>query len=411
MKIRTLLMHSEKKTMDKSIDKYKELCTGCGLCHSIENVPFNVDEKGFIYPILKGNNASFCKKYCPSSENHSSMIMRVLEKNIWGQSESTYIGWSNNAGIRIKASSGGVLTSLCVFLLENGYIDGVIQVRASEDSQIDTDTVISRSKKDILNCMGSRYTTSSPLYKIKDLISEGERYAFVGKPCDVSTLRLYLMNDNSLNNQIRYLFSFFCAGMPSRTANKTLLKELGGTEETCTLLTYRGNGWPGFATAKFLNAPDGRLTYNDAWGNVLGRDLRPACRFCLDGIGLMSDVVCGDAWYEDDYGNPDFSEHEGRNIIFTRTKNGESIIHEASEKGYLYLTELKGYNRYLRKIQKYQFERKTTMLGTVLALKQCGRVVPSYRTRKLVKFAFMSSPRLVLSRYKGTIKRILDNKI
>ena len=46
--------------------------------------------------------------------------------------------------------------------------------------------------------------------------------------------------------------SFFCAGLPSIDAQKKLLEEMGCNSRVVSL-RYRGNGWPGYATANLEN--------------------------------------------------------------------------------------------------------------------------------------------------------------
>lgn len=109
-----------------------------------------------------------------------------------------------------------------------------------------------------------------------------------------------------LKETIPYLFSFFCMGLPSESAQIKLLKKLECKE--CKSLDYRGNGWPGFATAIDKDSKVHQITYDESWGEILGRDLMPVCKFCIDGIGEMADIACGDAWYLTSENTPDFSE-------------------------------------------------------------------------------------------------------
>lgn len=69
-----------------------------------------------------------------------------------------------------------------------------------------------------------------------------EKYAFVGKPCDVQSFKLYLVEDEELSEKIVLTLSFYCAGIPSVEAQKELLSHLGcNSEKECKRLDYRGN--------------------------------------------------------------------------------------------------------------------------------------------------------------------------
>lgn len=387
-----------------------EYCTGCGLCKSVCNVRFVQDSKGYNVPQLENNEQlRFCERVCPAAGAPSKMM--AAEK-AWGKTEKVYLGWSSNSDIRRKASSGGVLTSLCCYLLDMKIVDGIIQTTYDDKLPYKTRTVVSYSSKDVLSCMGSRYSISSPLFDICEMVKDNNTYAFVGKPCDVSALKMYFRDNKNLANKIKYLFSFFCAGEPSELAQKKLLHQLGcKTEAECYSLQYRGNGWPGYATVEKKDGTKSTMTYNDSWGKILGRDVRKCCRVCLDGIGEFADVSCGDAWYLTKDGKPDFTERDGRNVVFARTRSGAELLEQAYNSGYVNLNPYKDYEEVLRQIQKYQYERRATMGIMLTAMRLCGKTIPLYDKYILKQFGKMGSFSQKVKRLFGTMKRIKQGKI
>lgn len=50
------------------------------------------------------------------------------------------------------------------------------------------------------------------------------------------------------------------------------------------------------------------MSYNESWGNILGKYLQKRCKICPDGIGEFADIVCADAWHGDKSGYPNFEE-------------------------------------------------------------------------------------------------------
>ncbi len=389
------------------MERYKEYCTGCGLCKAVNDVNFEIDDKGFNIPILKEKDRELCSTVCLASKNASK---RIYSKNIWGDFNSVFLGWSNNKEIRENASSGGVLTSLCCYLLESGKVDGIIQTTVG-DKIYETKTIVSHTTEEVCNCLGSRYSISSPLENILNLLEEGKKYAFVGKPCDVTSLKLYMENNTSLSNSIIYTLSFFCAGQPSLNAQKKLLKALDcANEEECISLRYRGNGWPGYATVQKIDGKCNKISYNESWSKILGRDVRKSCRFCIDGIGSLADISCGDAWYLLKNNKPDFSEHKGRNIVFSRTRKGETLLNDAVQGGFIHTEEYKELNN-LKLIQKYQFERRSTMFSMILAIKISLKKSPFYSFSTLLSFSKNVGVIKQFKRFSGTIKRIINKKI
>lgn len=389
---------------------YSEYCTGCGLCKSFKDVSLYNDEKGYLTPKINHSEIDFCSKVCPAG---GKALDRYQNGTIWGIYRNVALGWSLDNEIRKKSSSGGVLTTLCIYILENHLVDGVIQTRRAIEDIRKTETIVSRTKEDVLSCMGSRYTTSSPLMNLNELLRNGERYAFVGKPCDVSALRLYMDEVNpELKSQIKYLFSFFCAGQPSLHANNKLVKALGGEKlEECQDLQYRGNGWPGYATLTKKDGSKQQMDYETSWMKILGRDVRKICRFCADGTGELADISCGDAWYLGENNRPDFTERPGRNVIFARTEQGEHLLREVIESGQIISEVFEPEQGGLKKMQPYHYTRKASLQVYKWALRLCGRSFPLYDNRKLSLFAKGFAFKQKILRFGGTVQRVLKGTI
>ena len=393
----------------KEMKMYETFCTGCGLCHSAQNVNYYIDDKGFFKPLLKDSDLSFCSKICPASGidyNKKSTL-------IWGDCTSVIYAYSSNENIRKNASSGGVLTTLAIFLLENKLIDGVLQIKVKDDDQLHNFLTFNTSKEEIIECCGSRYNISNPLISILQIIDYSKKYLFIGKPCDVFALKNYLNIHVELKEVFRYMFTFFCAGIPSMRANMNLLKIIGVDSSNIKKIIYRGNGWPGLTTIVDKNDNIKTMPYVESWGKILGRDVNKYCRFCTDGMGEMADISCGDAWYLNTDKSPDFSEHDGRNVVVIRNSKGNEIVQNAIRQGYIIkepiatseiLSEMKN-------IQQYQYIRKATLYSRFLAMKICRKATPIYSRRIIRKWAknecFVQQLRFFL----GTFKRILQKKL
>ena len=382
-----------------------EYCIGCGLCKSELDVEMKENAKGYIYPTLTNKNEDFLKNVCPIMDNH----IKVKEYNsIWGNIEMVVGAYASDADIRKKASSGGALTALALYLLDTGKVDGIIQV--SQDASNPTKTVcqISTTREQVLNCCGSRYSISSPWYELSTKVDMTKKYAAIGKPCDILALRR-LRDYDKKYNCIEYLLSFFCAGLPSQDAQRELLSKIGCKNEKCTSLTYRGNGWPGYTTAIDADGKEYTMEYSRAWGKILGRDVHPYCRLCIDGIGEAADISCGDGWYIKD-GEPDFTERDGRNIVFTRNAIGTRLLKSAMESGYVVYENWENLDE-LKIIQKHQYTRKTTMKSKLLGYNLCLRKVPSYDGKLLSGYAKKASFKQKVKIFLGTVKRIVQRKI
>lgn len=373
----------------------------------MRDVEFELNDKGFPQPKLADKDLLFCTDVCPAS----GKLWETCDGKVWGKYRKVYLGWSTDENIRQLSSSGGVLTTVAIYLLEQGIVDGIIQTRQDATLSYATETVISRTREDVLKCMGSRYSISSPLESVKQIVETGKKYCFIGKPCDVYALKAYMRHDEKLAEMIPITMSFFCAGVPSRNAQRKLLAKLGSSEDQCADLRYRGDGWPGFTTATNKNGERHQITYNESWGKILGRDVRKSCRLCLDGIGAFADIACGDAWYLRE-GKPDFSEGDGRNVIFARTDNGEKILKAALDSDAL---RLEDYNNRidaeLKLIQAYQYNRRTTMKFMLFAMRICRKSRPNYSSIVLKNLSKYATTKDKIRKFIGTLKRIYLGKI
>lgn len=386
--------------MDKAIHDY---CVGCGLCQSIGKAELVKDKKGYMSPVAGEQNWLY--DVCPAG---GSQCRSMDFAHIWGKTESVYYAYSSDPIIRKKASSGGALTEIASYLLESHKVDAILHTCADGEDPTKTVVCVSTSRDELIDRSGSRYAISYPLSTIASL-DDKKRYAFIGKPCDVTALKNYQRSSPEIAQMIPIALSFFCAGLPSLNAQEKLIREMGCTGKIETL-RYRGDGWPGYAAAMQYDGKVFKMDYNTSWGKILGRDIMKMCRFCLDGIGEMADIACCDAWYLTNDNKPNFSEAEGRNAVFCRSNLGEQIVKEVSKAGKLVVSDFSDYEDKLKYMQFYQHDRRATMFAKYLAMKMCFKPFPKY-TVKIFKYQKGVSLMRRLRILKGTIGRVVKGKI
>ena len=146
---------------------------------------------------------------------------------LWGPTHFTGTGYASDAALRHQASSGGVLSALLVHALETGMVDFVVQTGAHPNQPTGNRTGVSTSAADIFAAAGSRYAPSSPLAGLEVWLSRPGRFAFVGKPCDVTALRARARQDPRIAEKVPLMLAFFCAGMPSAAGTRRILDRLG----------------------------------------------------------------------------------------------------------------------------------------------------------------------------------------
>jgi coenzyme F420 hydrogenase subunit beta len=349
-------MPSQQLKFDR-IQKYN-LCIGCGLCEAMgkeHGYTMDITSEGFYKPVCSGSrNAEFEKQVgeiCPGINLNAPKS----DNDIWGNITGLYNSWSTDVEVRRNGSSGGGISAICIYLIEEKIVDGILHVGKLSGKSIYNELSVSRSRTEIIQKASSKYAPAKIFNSLIDIFENTEgAFAFVGKPCDIAGLKNFLEINPQYKDRIKYRISFFCAGMPSYNATLKLF-ERAGQKELPYFLKYRGDGWPGYFTAKFDNGEVYKVSYEESWGEVLGRQVHPRCKICPDGIGLMADLVFGDAWETKD-GYPDFKERDGISLAIVRTQQGNDLIKAASAEGYISIDELQ--KDKVEKMQPYQYERR-----------------------------------------------------
>jgi coenzyme F420 hydrogenase subunit beta len=384
-------------------------CIGCGLCASLapEAISMTMAETGYLRPVQTADvsstvNASIMQ-HCPGISIDAAAT--TIENDVlWGPIVSSRTGHATDITLRKHASSGGVISALATHLVESKAVDFVVQVTASETSPIDNVTVRNINAETIYEAAGSRYAPSAPLEKLFEYLSQPGKFALVGKPCDIAALRSLAKVDTRIDKKIPYMISFFCAGIPSRKASLRIVNELGFQESQLKKFSYRGDGWPGFATAETNDGRSAKMTYAKSWGNILSPQVQFRCKICPDGSGGQADIVCGDAWESDERGYPTFTEIDGRSLLITRTHRGEELVQMAVAQNVIAASDLPVSQIAL--MQPFQARRKRQVPSRLMAMRLSGFVPPRYRGMQLGKAALAAGLIENIRGFWGTFRRL-----
>ncbi|KPF77630.1 hypothetical protein IP88_05880 [alpha proteobacterium AAP81b] len=391
-----------------------QLCTGCGLCATIAgNVAMAMVPPGYLRPVVSGpvtpaEDAAIAAA-CPALVvDESDRAAAPASDPIWGPSFFTGTGFTTDTALRHQASSGGVLSGLLVHALAEGLIDFVVQTSADAEVPTANRTGASADRDAVFAAAGSRYAPSSPLADLETWLARGQRFAFVGKPCDVTALRARARHDPRIAAQVPLMLAFFCAGIPSAAGTDRILKRLGVDKGDLASFRYRGDGWPGFATATRRDGSAERMSYADSWGDILSKEVQFRCKICPDAIGNVADIACADAWYGDERGYPSFDEQDGRSLVIARTPAGKALLDAAIAAGRIEATPLAV--REIDRMQPAQARRKRQILSRLMALAVAGRPLPRYRGLDLWAAARQERLGEQARSFAGLVRRLLQGR-
>ncbi len=392
-----------------------DLCVGCGICQAIageDRINIQLDKEGFLRPSVLGNYAQYwntIKQVCPGiAVRHARNVGNRLWDKLWGPVVDVKAGYATDEALRWCGSSGGAVSALLCYLLEQGHVDYALHIGVSSADPLQNQVYLSQNREDVVRCAGSRYAPAAPLTDFKRTLEKNSgRIAFVGKPCDVAALRDFLQVYPHLASRVYCMIAFMCAGTPSIYATKDMVTSMGADSAKVVDLRYRGHGWPGQVRAVMDNGIVHKTSYHDSWGKILGRQLQFRCKICADGDGQLSDITCGDAWYIED-GKPSFEERPGRSLILCRTPRGQSILDKAVRAHYLAVDPFTLED--VQVIQPYQAMRRRLVASRLLAMLVAGVSFPRYRGFHLVYNALQVSLGDNWRSFTGMLRRLRNKR-
>src|SRR5258707_1343211 len=89
-------------------------------------------------------------------------------------------GFASDPEVRMRASSGGLLTALSLYCLEREGMASVLHTGQDPEKPWLNKTVQSRGRSDLLQRTGSRYAPASPCDGLRDIENSSEPCVFVG---------------------------------------------------------------------------------------------------------------------------------------------------------------------------------------------------------------------------------------
>lgn len=387
-----------------------QLCTGCGLCASVaaDAIRMSVIDPGYRRPKVVSNVPSEAEHIiaacCPGA------IVEPWGDDLnthpfWGPYRLVATGHATDPRQRFEASSGGALSAVAIHALQVGLVDRVVHVSADPEHPTRNVMTCSQTPEEVLAGAGSRYAASSPLEQIQQLLSEGRRFAFVGKPCDASALRRLGRLDKRVDALSPLILSFFCGGLPSHAGADRVVEAMGLSPSQLSEFRYRGMGWPGKARAVTRDGVVGEMSYAESWGGYLSKQVQFRCKICPDAVGGVADLAFADAWHGDEDGYPRFEETDGRSLIVARTARGLEILTSALEAGAvkfeaLPVEEIDG-------MQPAQARRKRLVASRLMALIATAQPRPSVTGLRLGEAARRAPASEQFRSFVGSVRRIL----
>ncbi len=363
------------------------LCHQCGTCYSIcpQNcITIKRDEMHNYVPVIDEQLCSKCKlclKVCPGIEvNFDSLISSDLREQSKyhpkiGQYQKSFLGYSTDEKIRDRASSGGIVPAIMVYLLEAGAIDGAVVVKSIEKDPFTPQIFIAKTPQEIFDSMQSKYHPVCLNTILRDIDNTDGKYALAGLPCHIQGLRKY-ERFKVLEKKIFITLGLFC-GLNLRFDSLEFLvykveEDLGSLQN----VYYREGKWPGKTVLKFSKT-NKYIVDKNMINHIF---TLPRCLYCIDHTSELADISCGDAWLREVLEKGD----SGWSAIISRSSKGQEILDKLQREDEVFLENVD-----INKIVESQypmlcFKKENSWLRMKMS-KIIGQKVPQYDIQSLNK--------------------------
>lgn len=305
-------------------------CIECRACVQIcakSAIDMCQNEEGFSYPVVDTNTCTdcgLCTKVCPTL--HSELVKWPTGK--------VYAAQSNDDKTLMGSSSGGVFTLIAEYVIKK--LDGIVY-GAAWDEGMQLHHIGVERLDDLAKLRGSKYVHSDighSFNEIRDYLRNGRWVYFVGTPCQVAGLRLFLRKEY----ETLLTSDLICHGTPSQKLFNMFLHQIE-LERNGKVIDYNFRdkkvfGWTCASSSSSLekNGKSSYLFYDKNMrsyfnaflkGHITRQDCYE-CKFaCTSRVG---DITLADYWGINKQ-HPEFPQiRKGVSLILVNSKKGESVI-------------------------------------------------------------------------------------
>ncbi len=300
-------------------------CYGCGVCTIScpkAIIDIRLDRNGFYSPVIINDDAcikcGLCLKVCAYYNKE--------DKQQDGNPEG-YATWSLNPEIRRTSSSGGTGYEIASYLIKKGYT--FCGVRYNAEKGI-AEHYFSENDDCLKQSAGSKYIQSYTIDSFKKLDFKNGKYAVIGTPCQIASLRRIITRKHAEDRFV--LIDFFCHGVPSMLLWKKYCDYV--ENKICRIYNAswrnKESGWhDSYAITGCNGLYNSKMTQGDFFykyffgHHCLGFQCTSACRFKMS--KSYADIRIGDLW-----GKTYENEDKGVTGVLAITSKGKDIICQMS---------------------------------------------------------------------------------
>ncbi len=242
-----------------------------------------------------------------------------IQENPLGPVMGVYLCRATDEDIkRMKVASGGAVTALLLYMLENDLVDGV--VTAKRVRGLKGQAVVARTRKELLKTAGNKWSIVPFAARVKEKIEEEDlrRVAIVCLPCQAQffgQMRDFPLLETDFGERIKFIVSLFCMGTFAFEAFLNYLRvRYGLSPENIERINLEKEGLIVEHESGSL-----KLEISEVYSY-----LQTGCLVCTDYTGVWSDISAGT-----------LKGRSGWTVMITRNPRAEGLLRKAADEGYL----------------------------------------------------------------------------
>ena len=224
---------------------------------------------------------------------------------------------STNEEILQNCENGGAVTSLLLSLLDEGKVDGILNLK-KQDNVYDGIPTFVTTKEELLKTSGSLHCAPTMTSDIIAKFLKDEKIAVTTKPCDAMAID-EIIKRRGINRDNIYMIGLNCGGTVSPVTAEKMIKLFYDVDPEDVIKEEINKGQ---FIIELKNGEEKSVKIDDLEDEGYGR--RDNCQRCELKIPRKADVACGN-----------WGSSKGYTFVEINTPKGEELIKNAIDKGYI----------------------------------------------------------------------------